>query len=75
MQNHKALSIVSFFLIFIGVIAIFFSQYIIEDILLTEREFGEEPLSLTYVRLGIFTATVGSGLLIWKTWKQKRKKD
>lgn len=75
MQNHKALSIVSFFLIFIGVIAIFFSQYIIEDILLIEREFGEEPLSLTYVRLGIFTATVGSGLLIWKTWKQKRKKD
>ncbi len=60
------------FLLLAGVGAVGFSQLIIEDILQIERVFGEEPLSLSYVRAGLVCAAVGTALLLYGGWRNRR---
>jgi len=48
---------------------------IIEDILKIEREFGQEPLSLTFVRAGLISSLLGVGLLLFSAWRNQQQKN
>jgi hypothetical protein len=60
-------------LLLLGAIGLFFSQWIIEDWLEIERPFGEEPLSLRFVRAGGIVFLAGLLSLAyggWRAWKR-----
>lgn len=74
MQNNKLLFGLGIILLLLGLAAIFFSQLIIEDVLRIERAFGEEPLSLSFVRAGLASTLFGAGLLTYAGWRNRRQK-
>lgn len=75
MRNNTVFFAAGLFLLLLGVAAVCFSQVIIEDILQIEREFGQEPLSLTFVRAGLASSLIGTGLLFFGAWRNRRQKN
>lgn len=59
-------------MLLLGIGAVSFSQIIIEDILEVERAFGEEPLSLSYIRAGLVCALAGAALLLYGGWRNRK---
>jgi ABC-type nickel/cobalt efflux system permease component RcnA len=74
MRKKKAIFGLGLTLLFLGIVAIFFSQMLIEDILQFKRTFGEEPLSLRFVRAGLISVMLGAGLLIYAGWSNLRRR-
>lgn len=56
----------------LGIAAVLFSQAIIEDVLQIERAFGQEPLSLSFVRGGLVCAIAGAVLLAMAVRRNRR---
>jgi hypothetical protein len=75
MRNNTVFFAFGLFLLLLGVAAVCFSQLVIEDILQIEREFGQEPLSLTYVRAGLVSSLIGVGLLFFGAWPNRQQKN
>lgn len=75
MRNNTDFFAFGLFLLLFGVAAVCFSQLIIEDILQIEREFGQEPLSLTFVRAGLVSSLIGAGLLFFGAWRNRQHKN
>ncbi|MEQ8707278.1 MAG: hypothetical protein RIC19_25320 [Phaeodactylibacter sp.] len=74
MRNNKTFFAFGLLFLLTGIAAVFFSQMIIEDVLQVEREFGQEPLSLSFVRAGLAGAILGAGLLVFGAWRNRRQK-
>lgn len=62
-------------LLLIGTIGLFFSQLIIEDWLQIERPFGEEPLSIKYVRAGGIAFLLGAAAMAYGGWRNWRVQE
>lgn len=65
MPTSKKIMAAGALFLLLGILAVAFSQTLIEEVLEVEREFGEEPLSLSFVRGGLFIATMGAALLFY----------
>ena len=61
-------------LLLISIVAITFSQVIVEDILGIERAFGEEPLSIKLTRYGLGGLVVGVGLMLYGSLLNRKKR-
>jgi uncharacterized membrane protein YidH (DUF202 family) len=68
----KKLQKTSVGLILLGTILTTFSQIIVENIFGIEREFGEEPLSITVTEVGLVMLFFGVILLVYASWKKRK---
>jgi hypothetical protein len=68
----KKLQKTSVVVILLGTILTTFSQIIVEDIFGIEREFGEEPLSITVTEVGLVMLFFGVILLVYASWKKRK---
>ena len=74
MNNRKYFLWAGLSLLLISIVAITFSQVIVEDILGIERAFGEEPLSIKLTRYGLGGLVVGVGLMLYGSLLNRKKR-
>jgi len=75
MSNSKYWFWAGIALLLLGTVGLFFSQLIIEDWLQIERPFGEEPLSIKYIRAGGIAFLLGVAFLLYGGWRNWRVKQ